>query len=192
MTTRRYSEDDSATYNDQLQRLDDLYNTTGNAIELVASGTLASNTNEIRMSLGDITWGFLMLRATTIMTAGGSSYDLTLKANNDLSVALYDACIVTGTSAGGFTGSSLTDDVYGGFVNDTNPAMIEMMIWPHSLGFAVIGGSSTLNAGVLTTSRWGGFYSGGTRATSLQLRTQGSPAPQFAAGTVYRLEGARA
>ncbi len=187
MTIRRYSEDAAATFNPQLQRLEDLYNTTGNAMELITSGTLTVATDEINMDLGSTSWAFLALRTTLTASVAG---DLRLCANHDVSGSPnYYSGGLMGISAGVSTagGSGLALLGYG----DASVNSIEATIFLNSLGFAMIGACSLLSAGLgsMVIYRFGSVYTGGA-ATSLQIRAVAA-GTTFAVGSMYRLEGVR-
>lgn len=196
MTIRRYSEDHDAVYNAQLQRLEDLYNTTGNAMELITSGTLTADSAEISMDLGGVSWAFVMLRAMITPLASAPSTDITLRANNQIANStIYYNAYLQGLTAG-IGGGSTSGTASLGAGDSTSPTLFECTIFPNSLGFTLLG-TATAYSGAgpgMVLFRFGGYYTGGSIATSLQIRLYPTAAGSglMAAGSTYRLEGVRA
>jgi hypothetical protein len=186
----RYAENTAATFNAGLARLEALVLATGNVIDLVDSGTLTTTESEISMDLGSTEWAFLMLRASLITSAGN---DILMYGNHDIGAGTrYCSDLLSAVASGSLSGSTTTSIAYAGRA-DTNAGFIEATIWPNSLGFAMSGCCNLLRADAdgLQVLRFGSVYTGGTIATSLQLRPF-TAGVMFAVGSTWRLEGVRA
>lgn len=194
MTISRYDEHTAATFNAQLQSLEDLYVNTGNAMELITLGTLTSDAVSISMTVTGATWAFLRLRIMAITQGGAGNYIL-LTANENFSTTSVYYCTMTGVAVAGTYATTTSGRILAGYVDSTltNPCFSDMIIFPTSLGFSVIGSSSTMDPGVtgLLLHNYSGFFTGGA-VTSLQIRAYSAPTYLMKANTTYRLEGFRA
>jgi len=190
----RYAKHEAATYNAALTRLETQALMTGNAMELVASGTLSSDTNEINMSLGSISWAWLTLRAMIVMKSVGFTKHLTLRCTPGPATTATGNQLYFNISTGLYVYEGLLPD-NAATVDAINPTMIEMTIWPHGQGINALTDSYRLDsAGPMLTHTTGGtVYITGQTPTALLLAPDDSilPVGVFGVGSTYRLEGVR-
>lgn len=184
----RYAENSAASFNAALQDLEDLYTRTGNAVQVITSGTLATTSQTIDMAVPSTSWRWVRLIANFVRSSVG--FTPYLQANNDSS-ASYSYIQMEANSGGIFVGSTLTATAANTPLISSSfsypPAFIDATIFLTSSGYAMIGSISGQNSSVgIEMIRMASFYVGGA-VTSLQL---GHLYPYvFGVGTTYLLQG---
>lgn len=204
----RYEETNATVLNRALGELEERYQSTGNAMEMISEGTLTANTTQVSLSLGGIGWRWLRLRA--VMQISKNVW-AGLRANQDPSNSYHSVVV---QDLGVFVQEKNKSAVLGLLGDAGQVGSIDVSFMLNSVGFMMHGyGAAFVGSGFVLdvpTQEWNpassdlayhpyaGFYRGGP-VSSLQLvipseqpRSPLPVTPAFVAGGTYRLEGIRA